>query len=191
MLFPLRCKNKDVKDWNQELQIVMAHPLSPDHAADILEVKPAQLELEPVVPDHAHVLTDHLPGAPEPEPAFPDHVVNFPEDDLAVEIEEGPEEDQDMDIDEEDLEEDQVMDFEHSIYEIGGPSSAVPEASHIGGHPLSIVTSHDARHHWELVALHVRLEGVETIQTDLRRSEEAIMRDIRWYKGLKTKQKKQ
>ncbi|GKA86775.1 hypothetical protein Tco_0808486, partial [Tanacetum coccineum] len=165
----------------------MAHPLSPDHAADILEVEPVQLELAPVVPDHAHVLTNHLPREPEPKPAFPDHVVNFPEDDLAVEIKEGPEEDQDMDIDEEDLEEDQVMDFkvydnveefQHSIYKIGGPSSAVPEASHIRGHPLSIVTSHDAHHHWELAALHVRLEGVEIIQADLRRYEEAIMRNI-------------
>ncbi|GJY99241.1 hypothetical protein Tco_0516671, partial [Tanacetum coccineum] len=38
-------------------------------------------------------------------------------DDLAVEIEEGPEEDQDMDINEEDPEEDQVMDFEVEEWE--------------------------------------------------------------------------
>nr|GEV59780.1 putative zinc transporter At3g08650 [Tanacetum cinerariifolium] len=65
----------------------------------------------PASPNHAPVLPDHLPGALEPEPAFPDHVVDFPDDDLAVEIEEGPEEDQNMHINEEDPEEDQVMDF--------------------------------------------------------------------------------
>nr|GEW99896.1 hypothetical protein [Tanacetum cinerariifolium] len=59
-------------------------------------------------PDHAPVLPDHLPGAHEPEPTFPDHVVDFLEDDLVVEIEEGPEEDQDINIDGED----HVMDFE-------------------------------------------------------------------------------
>nr|GEY31220.1 hypothetical protein [Tanacetum cinerariifolium] len=62
-------------------------------------------------PDHAPVLPDHLHGAHEPEPAFPDHVVDFLEDDLAVEIEEGPEEHQDMDIEEED----HVMGFKCSI----------------------------------------------------------------------------
>ncbi|GKF92354.1 hypothetical protein Tco_0279073 [Tanacetum coccineum] len=64
------------------------------------------------LPDHASILPDHLLGAPKPEPAFPDHVVDFLEDDLAVEIEEGPKEDQDIDIDEEDPEEEQDIDFE-------------------------------------------------------------------------------
>ncbi|GJV99094.1 hypothetical protein Tco_1554346 [Tanacetum coccineum] len=41
-----------------------------------------------------------------------------------------------------------------STYEVGGPFSAVPEASHPGGHFLFIVTSHDALHHQELAALH-------------------------------------
>ncbi|GJY34799.1 hypothetical protein Tco_0419268 [Tanacetum coccineum] len=89
-----------------------------------------------------------------------------------------------MGVEEEDPREDQVMDFEvddeHSIYEIGGPSSAILEASHLGGHPLFIVTSRDARHHQELAALHVRLDGVESIHTELKRSEWAIERDIRW-----------
>nr|GEV19974.1 hypothetical protein [Tanacetum cinerariifolium] len=53
-----------------------------------------------------------LPGSPGLEPAFPNHVLDFPNDDLEIEIEEGPKEDQDMDIDEEDLKEDQGMDFE-------------------------------------------------------------------------------
>ncbi|GKB96431.1 hypothetical protein Tco_0982568 [Tanacetum coccineum] len=122
------------------------------------------------------------------------HVVDFPEDDLAVEIEEGLEEDQDMDINEEDPEDDQVMDFKveeweddedwliapHIIYEVGGPSSAVPEASHPEGHPLSIVTSRDPLHHQELATLHVRLDRVESTQTELMRSERAIVRDIGW-----------
>ncbi|GJV99095.1 hypothetical protein Tco_1554347, partial [Tanacetum coccineum] len=191
---------------------IMADLAFPDHLA--------------ASPHHASVLPDHLPGAPEPEPAFLDHVVDFPKDDLAVEIEEGPKEDQDMDIDEEDHEEDRVIDFkvddkveeweddedwliapvtpprvaapvrpntpsqsfptltpllidpimltdhqittldflswipltqhrfQHSIYEVGGPFSAVPEASHPGGHLLSI--------------------------TELRRSERAIVRDVGW-----------
>ncbi|GJV55998.1 hypothetical protein Tco_1457003 [Tanacetum coccineum] len=101
--------------------------------------------------------------------------VNFPEDEfICRRIERGSREDHDMD-----MTEDRLGGSSSSILikRCGGPSSAVPEASHIGGHPLSIVTSHDARHHWELVALHVRLEGVETIQTEQRMSEEAIMRD--------------
>ncbi|GKD12064.1 hypothetical protein Tco_1196471, partial [Tanacetum coccineum] len=73
---------------------------------------PVSLDHVPASPDHAPTLHNHLPGSPGPEPVFPDHVVDFPDDDLAVEIEEGPEEDQDMDIDDEDYEEDQVMDFE-------------------------------------------------------------------------------
>ncbi|GJZ66903.1 hypothetical protein Tco_0630143 [Tanacetum coccineum] len=63
---------------------------------------------------------------------------------------------------------------------VGGPSSAVPEASHLGGHPLFIVASHDSLHHKELVALHVRLDGVKSIQIDPRRSERAIMRHVGW-----------
>ncbi|GKE50505.1 hypothetical protein Tco_1481763 [Tanacetum coccineum] len=147
-------------------------------------------------------------------PESPYHVVvDFLDDDLVVEIEEAPEEHQDMDIDEEDPEEDQGMDFEnddeveewedeedwlieidtppratthvrpytpplsfvtsgplpinpimlpdhqittldflpwipptqhryqHSIYKVGGPSSAAPEAPHPVGRPLSIVAS--------------------------------------------------
>ncbi|GJS66305.1 hypothetical protein Tco_0680869 [Tanacetum coccineum] len=66
----------------------------------------------PASPDHAPALPNHIRGTPGPEPALPDHVVDFPDDDLAVEIDEGPKEDQDMDIDEEDPEEDQIMDFE-------------------------------------------------------------------------------
>ncbi|GJX10196.1 hypothetical protein Tco_0200055 [Tanacetum coccineum] len=203
-------------------------------------------------PDHEHVLPDKLPRAPEPAPAFPDHVVNFLKDDLAVAIEEGPKEDQDMDIDEEDPEKDQIMDFEvddeveeweddedwliapvtppivaapvrpntppqsfptltplpidpimlpdhqittldflswipptqhtfqHSIYEVGGPSATVPKASHPGRHPLSMVASRDALHHQELAALYVRLDGFESIQTELRRSDQAIVRDVGW-----------
>nr|GEV03645.1 hypothetical protein [Tanacetum cinerariifolium] len=58
----------------------------------------------PTSPDHAQAL---------PKPTFPDYVLNFPDDDLAVEIEvEGdPEEDQGMDIDEGDPEEDHGMNF--------------------------------------------------------------------------------
>ncbi|GJT74914.1 hypothetical protein Tco_1041639 [Tanacetum coccineum] len=132
---------------------------------------------------------DHLVASPEHAPVLSDHVVDFPEDDLAVEIEEVHEEYQDMDIDEEDPEEDQIMnfkvddeveEFQYSIYEVGGLSSVVPESSHLGGHPLSIVASRDALHHEELVALHVRLDGVESIQTDLRRSERAIVRHVGW-----------
>ncbi|GJX81751.1 hypothetical protein Tco_0331232 [Tanacetum coccineum] len=53
-------------------------------------------------PDHALVLLDHLPGVHGPKPAFPDRVLDFPDDDLAVEIEE----DYGIDIDEENPEED-------------------------------------------------------------------------------------
>ncbi|GJX29599.1 hypothetical protein Tco_0237678 [Tanacetum coccineum] len=51
---------------------------------------------------------DHLPGVHGPEPAFPDRVLDFPDDDLAVEIEE----DYGIDIDEEDPEEDLDMNVE-------------------------------------------------------------------------------
>ncbi|GKF39717.1 hypothetical protein Tco_0119778, partial [Tanacetum coccineum] len=39
---------------------------------------------------------------------------------------------------------------------------------------------YDTFHHQEVAALYVRLERVESIQTDLRRSEEAIVRAIGW-----------
>ncbi|GJV51192.1 hypothetical protein Tco_1446933 [Tanacetum coccineum] len=134
-----------------------------------------------VSPDHAPALPNHLLRSPGPEPAFPDHVVDFLDDDLAVEIEEDPEEDLGMDIDEEDPEEDQGMDFEdddeveeweddedwliapvtpprattlYTTYEVGGPSSAAPEAPHQVGHPLFVVATRDALHHQELAALH-------------------------------------
>nr|GEW68755.1 hypothetical protein [Tanacetum cinerariifolium] len=169
-------------------------PASPDHV--------------PASPDHVPVIPDHLPGSPGPEPTFLDHVVDFPDDDLAVEIEEGPKEDQDMNINEEDPMEDQGMDFEtddeieeyeddedwlitpvtppravtpvYSTYKVGGPSSTEPEAPHLVGHPLSIVAFCDALHHQELTALHVRLDGVESIQTEVRWFERAIMRDVGW-----------
>ncbi|GJU94411.1 hypothetical protein Tco_1319167 [Tanacetum coccineum] len=70
--------------------------------------------------------------------------------------------------------------FQHSIYKVGGPSLAIPEASHPVGHPLSIVASHDNLHHHEHAALHMRLDGVESIQIELRRLEHEIMRDVRW-----------
>ncbi|GKG60534.1 hypothetical protein Tco_0612135, partial [Tanacetum coccineum] len=54
--------------------------------------------------------------------------------------------------------------FQHGTYEVGGPSLATPEAPHPVGHPLSVVAFRDALHHQELAALHVRLNGVESIQ---------------------------
>ncbi|GJX06034.1 hypothetical protein Tco_0193966 [Tanacetum coccineum] len=115
---------------------------------------PTSLDRVPASPDHAPALPDHIPGAHGPEPAFPDHVVDFPDADLEVEIEEGPKDDQDMDIDEEDPEEDQVINFEddddevqefqHDTYEVGGLSLATPEAPHLVGHPLSVVAFRDA-----------------------------------------------
>nr|GEX42704.1 hypothetical protein [Tanacetum cinerariifolium] len=180
-------------------------------------------------PDHAPALPDHLRGSPGPEPAFPDHVVDFPNNDLVVEIKEDPKEDQGMDIDEEDPDEDWGVDFEdddgveeweddekwliapvtppraatpvrlnmpplsfatstpllidpirYSTYEVGGPSSAILEAPHPVGRPLSVVASRDVLRHQELACLHVRLNGVESIQTKVRRSERAIVRDVRW-----------
>ncbi|GKB50483.1 hypothetical protein Tco_0901236 [Tanacetum coccineum] len=168
-------------------------PVFPDHVS--------------VSPGHAPALPNHLLRSPGPEPAFPDHVVDFLDDDLEVEIEEDPEEDLGMDIDEEDPKEDQGMDFEdddeveewkdeedwliapvtpprattlYSTYEVGGPSSAAPEAPHQVGRPFSVVAPRDVLHHQELAALHVRLEGIESIQTELRRSKRAIVVDVGW-----------
>nr|GEV50430.1 hypothetical protein [Tanacetum cinerariifolium] len=124
---------------------------------------PASLDYLPASPDHAHVLPDHLHGLPRLESAFPNNVVGFLDDDLAVEIEEDLKEDQGMNIDEDDPGEDQA-----------------PEAPHLVGRPFSIVASRDALHHHDLAALHVRLEGVESTQTELRRFERAIFRDVRW-----------
>ncbi|GJX15077.1 hypothetical protein Tco_0206835 [Tanacetum coccineum] len=147
----------------------MADPASPDHL-------PASPNHILALPDHAPSLPDHIPGSPRQEPASPDHVFDFLDDDLAVDIEEDPEEDQDMDIDEEDPEEDQEIDFEddedeweddddwlmapekdyvHSTFEVGGPSSAAPDAPYPVGRPLSVVASRIALHHQELGALHV------------------------------------
>ncbi|GKE60872.1 hypothetical protein Tco_1511239 [Tanacetum coccineum] len=70
--------------------------------------------------------------------------------------------------------------FQHGTYEVGGPSSATPKAPHPVRHPLSIVAFRDALHHQELIPLHVRLDGVESIQTELRRSEWVIVRDVGW-----------
>ncbi|GKA14097.1 putative reverse transcriptase domain-containing protein [Tanacetum coccineum] len=70
--------------------------------------------------------------------------------------------------------------FQHNTYEVGGPSSATIEAPHSTRRPPSVVAPYDTFHHQEVAALYVRLERVESIQTDLRRSEEAIIRDIRW-----------
>nr|GEU91612.1 hypothetical protein [Tanacetum cinerariifolium] len=66
-------------------------------------------------PDHAPILPYHLPGSPRPGPAFLDHVVDFPDDDLAVEIEEDPEEGQDMHIDEEDQEDGEYV---HDVLDV-------------------------------------------------------------------------
>ncbi|GJU68761.1 hypothetical protein Tco_1255020 [Tanacetum coccineum] len=66
----------------------MADPAFPDHLL--------------ASPDHALVLPDHLLGVHRHEPVFPDRVLDFPDDDLAVEIKE----DYGIDIDEEDPEED-------------------------------------------------------------------------------------
>ncbi|GJV16785.1 hypothetical protein Tco_1362108 [Tanacetum coccineum] len=65
-------------------------------------------------------------------------------------------------------------------YKVGDPSLAVPDVPHPVGQPFFVVVSRDALHHQELAALHVRLDGVESIQTELRRSERAIVRDVGW-----------
>ncbi|GKA90620.1 putative ribonuclease H-like domain-containing protein [Tanacetum coccineum] len=79
---------------------IMADPASPDHL--------------PASPNHTNALLDHISRLLKLVAASPDHVFDFPGDDLAVEIEEDPEEDQDMDIDEED----QKMDFKDEEDEI-------------------------------------------------------------------------
>ncbi|GJY47488.1 hypothetical protein Tco_0436551 [Tanacetum coccineum] len=56
---PLRYENGGVKDWYQELQILMAHPLSPDHIAYLPEVDQAQTQLAQEVTELASPVPDH------------------------------------------------------------------------------------------------------------------------------------
>ncbi|GJR41994.1 hypothetical protein Tco_1310097 [Tanacetum coccineum] len=54
---------------------------------------------------------------------------------------------------------------EPSTYEVGGPSSAVPEAPHSMGRPFSIVASRVTLHHREIGALCMRADKMENMQT--------------------------
>ncbi|GKA39657.1 hypothetical protein Tco_0732208 [Tanacetum coccineum] len=90
------------------------------------------------------------------EPLPPNHVFDFPANEPAPELENpimDVEEDLDMDID------------EPSTYEVGGPSSTVPEAPHLVGRPLLVVASRVALHHREIGALCMRADKMENMQT--------------------------
>ncbi|GJZ44004.1 hypothetical protein Tco_0591259 [Tanacetum coccineum] len=92
--------------------MVMAHPLSPDHAADVLEIESAQLELAPAVPELTPLHSDH----------DPDFSNGNPNEGLKEDPEEEPKE-------EEPKEEPEEMDMdmeEDSKDEIDGPELIFP-----------------------------------------------------------------
>ncbi|GKA03764.1 hypothetical protein Tco_0676545 [Tanacetum coccineum] len=112
------------------------------------------------------------------EPLPPDHVFDFPAndptpelEDPVMEVEENLKEDLDMDINE-----DEEGESPHQTFYLGYPRlspipmrlqvhSAVPEAPHPVGRPLSVVASRVALHHREIRALCVRVDKMEDMQT--------------------------
>ncbi|GJW28029.1 hypothetical protein Tco_0044904 [Tanacetum coccineum] len=83
----------------------MAHPLSPDHAADISEVESVQPELAPALPN--------------PTLFHPNHVPDFPEEDPEEKPEERPEEEEEELEKEEEVEEEEMyMDLDDEIDEV-------------------------------------------------------------------------
>ncbi|GKE35124.1 hypothetical protein Tco_1454446, partial [Tanacetum coccineum] len=121
------------------------------------------------------------------ESLSPNHVFDFPANDPTLELEdpvmeveedheeepeenpkEEPKEDPNMDINEDEEDELSTLDTptQPSTYEIGGPSSAVPEAPHPVGRPLSVVASRVALHHKEIEALHGELVASKLDETE-------------------------
>ncbi|GKF86465.1 hypothetical protein Tco_0254292 [Tanacetum coccineum] len=90
------------------------------------------------------------------EPLPPNHVFDYPANEPAPELENpimDVEEDLDMDI------------YEPSTYEVGGPSSTVPEVPYLVGRPLLVAASRVVLHHREIGALYMRANKMENMQT--------------------------
>ncbi|GJQ95391.1 putative reverse transcriptase domain-containing protein [Tanacetum coccineum] len=117
-------------------------------------------------------------------PPSPNHMIDFPANEPALELEdpvmevdedpmEDPDEDSNMDIDENE---------EDDFYEVGGASSAVPEAPYLVGHPLPIIAARVSLHHEDIGALCVRADKMEYMQTSLLRKGVVGLR--RWFEKV-------
>ncbi|GJT39052.1 hypothetical protein Tco_0938917 [Tanacetum coccineum] len=141
----------------------MTEPLSPNYVFDFPTNDPA-LKLE----DPVMEVEEDSDEEPEENP------------------EEEPEEDSNMDVDKDEEDEWEEDEWEEdddwlmiatpeflpwipltqpNTYEVGGPSSAIPNAPHPVGRPLLVVASRVALHHKEIRALHVRADEMESKQT--------------------------